>query len=92
VADALVAGQAMLHARVTLGDDTLMPAVRPTWSSPRPPSSGRVVTSAPEVDHVEGFDGRLVDLWVTADVQAATLSAGPCSPSPDVAAAEVTGP
>jgi two-component system, chemotaxis family, sensor kinase CheA len=89
VADALVAGQAMLHARVTLGDDTLMPAVRAYMVIAAAAELGRVVTSAPEVDHVEVFDGRLVDLWVTADVQAATLSAALLS-VPDVAAAEVS--
>ena len=50
---------------------------------------GTVVASAPEVDHVEAFDGRLVDLWVTAEVEAATLSAALAS-VPDVATAEVT--
>ncbi len=89
VADALVAGQAMLHARVTLGEDTLMPAVRAYMVIAAAADLGRVVTSAPEVDHVEAFDGRLVDLWVTAEVEAATLSAALLS-VPDVAAAEVT--
>jgi two-component system chemotaxis sensor kinase CheA len=89
VADALVAGQAVLHARVTLGEDTLMPAVRAYMVIAAAAELGRVVTSAPEVDHVEAFDGRLVDLWVTADVEAATLSAGLLS-VPDVAAAEVS--
>ena len=50
---------------------------------------GRVVASAPEVDHVEAFDGRVVDLWITAEVEAATLSAALLS-VPDVATAEVT--
>ena len=88
VADALVAGQAMLHARVTLAEDTLMPAVRAYMVIAAAADLGRVVTSAPEVDHVEAFDGRLVDLWVTAEVEAATLSAALLS-VPDVAAAEV---
>ena len=89
VADALVAGQAMLHARVTLGDDTLMPAVRAYMVIAAAADLGRVVTSAPEVDHVEAFDGRIVDLWITAEVDAATLSAALLS-VPDVATAEVT--
>ncbi|MGZ8633462.1 MAG: Hpt domain-containing protein [Solirubrobacteraceae bacterium] len=89
VADALVAGQAMLHARVTLGEETLMPAVRAYMVIAAAAELGRVVTSAPEVDHVEVFDGRLVDLWVTAEVEAATLGAALLC-VPDVAAAEVS--
>ena len=89
VADALVAGQAMLHGRVTLGDDTLMPAVRAYMVIAAAADLGTVVASAPEVDHVEAFDGRLVDLWITAEVEASTLSAALAS-VPDVATAEVT--
>jgi two-component system chemotaxis sensor kinase CheA len=89
VADALVAGHALLHARVTLGEDTLMPAVRAYMVIAAAADLGRVVASAPEVDHVEAFDGRVVDLWITAEVEAAALSAALVS-VPDVAAAEVT--
>jgi two-component system, chemotaxis family, sensor kinase CheA len=89
VADGLVAGKPMLHARVTLADDTLMPAVRAYMVIAAAADLGRVVTSAPDVDHVEAFDGRLVDLWVTAEVEAAVLSAALVS-VPDVATAEVT--
>jgi two-component system, chemotaxis family, sensor kinase CheA len=89
VADALVAGQAMLHARVTLGEDTLMPAVRAYMVIAAAADLGTVVASAPEVDDVEAFDGRLVDLWVTAEVEASVLSAALVS-VPDVATAEVS--
>jgi two-component system chemotaxis sensor kinase CheA len=89
VADALVAGQAMLHARVTLGDETLMPAVRAYMVIAAAADLGTVVASAPEVDDVEAFDGRLVDLWVTAEVEASTLSAALVS-VPDVDTAEVS--
>jgi two-component system, chemotaxis family, sensor kinase CheA len=88
VADGLVAGQAMLHARVTLGEDTLMPAVRAYMVIAAAADLGRVVTSAPEVDHVEAFDGRVVDVWITAEVEAGVLSAALTS-VPDVATAEV---
>jgi two-component system chemotaxis sensor kinase CheA len=89
VADALVAGQVVLHARVTLAGDTLIPAVRAYMVIAAAAELGRVVTSAPEVDHVEAFDGRLVDLWLTAEVQADVLSAALLS-VPDVVAAEVS--
>jgi len=88
VANALCAGQAMLHARVMLAEDTLMPAVRAYMVIAAAADLGTVVASAPEEDHVEAFDGRLVDLWVTAEVEAAVLSAALTS-VPDVATAEV---
>jgi two-component system, chemotaxis family, sensor kinase CheA len=89
VADALVAGQAVLHARVTLGEETLMPAVRAYMVIVAAADLGTVVSSAPEVDDVEAFDGRVVDLWVTAEVEAPTLSAALVS-IPDVESAEVS--
>ncbi len=89
VADAIVAGRAMLHARVTLGEDTLMPAVRAYMVIVAAADLGTVVASAPEVDDVEAFDGRVVDLWVTADVEAPALSAALTS-VPDVDTAEVS--
>jgi two-component system, chemotaxis family, sensor kinase CheA len=88
VVDALAEGQALLHARVTLGDDTLMPAVRAYMVIAAAADLGTVVTSAPEEEHVEAFDGRRVDVWITAEVEAAALSAALTS-VPDVAAAEV---
>ena len=65
----------MLHARVTLGDETLMPAVRAYMVIAAAADLGTVVASAPEEDDVEAFDGRRVDVWVTAEVEAAALSA-----------------
>ena len=78
----------MLHARVTLGDDTLMPAVRAYMVIAAAADLGTIVASAPEEDHVEAFDGRLVDVWITAEVEAAALSAA-LTAVPDVATAEV---
>jgi len=78
----------MLHARVTLADDTLMPAVRAYMVIAAAADLGTVVASAPEEEHVEAFDGRRVDVWVAAGVEAVALSAALTS-VPDVAAAEV---
>jgi two-component system, chemotaxis family, sensor kinase CheA len=88
VVDAVAAGQAMLHARVTLGDETLMPAVRAYMVIAAAADLGTVVASAPEEDDVEAFDGRRVDVWITAEVEAAALSAALTS-VPDVETAEV---
>ena len=88
VVEAVGTGNAMLHARVTLADDTLMPAVRAYMVIAAAADLGTVVASAPEEDHVEAFDGRRVDVWVAAEVEAAALSAALTS-VPDVATAEV---
>ena len=88
VVEAVGTGHAMLHARVTLADDTLMPAVRAYMVIAAAADMGTVVASAPEEDHVEAFDGRRVDVWVAAGVEAAALSAALTS-VPDVATAEV---
>jgi len=88
VVEAVGTGHAMLHVRVTLADDTLMPAVRAYMVIAAAADLGTVVASAPEEDHVEAFDGRRVDVWVAAGVEAAALSAALTS-VPDVATAEV---
>ena len=88
VVEAVGTGHAMLHARVTLADDTLMPAVRAYMVLAAAADLGTVVASAPEADDVEAFDGRRVDVWVAAGVEAAALSAA-LTAVPDVAAAEV---
>ena len=88
VVEAVGTGHAMLHARVTLADDTLMPAVRAYMVIAAAADLGTVVASAPEEEHVEAFDGRRVDVWVAAGVEAVALSAALTS-VPDVAAAEV---
>jgi two-component system, chemotaxis family, sensor kinase CheA len=88
VVEAVGTGHAMLHARVTLADDTLMPAVRAYMVIAAAADMGTVVASAPEEDDVEAFDGRRVDVWVAAGVEAVDLSAA-LTAVPDVAAAEV---
>lgn len=88
VVEAVGTGHAMLHARVTLDDETLMPAVRAYMVIAAAADLGTVVASAPEEEHVEAFDGRRVDVWVSAGVEAAALSAALTS-VPDVATAEV---
>jgi two-component system, chemotaxis family, sensor kinase CheA len=88
VVEAAGTGQAMLHARVTLAEDTLMPAVRAYMVIAAAADLGTVVASAPEVDDVEAFDGRRVDVWLSAEVEAAALGAALTS-VPDVATAEV---
>jgi two-component system, chemotaxis family, sensor kinase CheA len=88
VAGVMAAGQAVLHARATLHDDTLMPAVRAYMVIAAAGDLGTIVASAPEAEDIEAFDGRLVDVWVAAEVEAEALRAA-LAAVPDVAAVEV---
>jgi two-component system chemotaxis sensor kinase CheA len=89
VAGAMAAGQAVLHARATLEDETLMPAVRAYMVLAAAADLGTVVASAPEAEDIEAFDGRVVDVWVAAEVETEALQAA-LAAVPDVASVEVT--
>jgi two-component system, chemotaxis family, sensor kinase CheA len=88
VAGVMAAGQAVLHARARLHDDTLMPAVRAYMVIAAAGDLGTIVASAPEAEDIEAFDGRLVDVWVAAEVEAEALRSA-LAAVPDVAAVEV---
>jgi two-component system, chemotaxis family, sensor kinase CheA len=88
VTGAMAAGQAVLHARATLNDDTLMPAVRAYMVIAAAGDLGTIVASAPEAEDIEAFDGRLVDVWVAAEVEADALRSA-LAAVPDVAAVVV---
>jgi two-component system chemotaxis sensor kinase CheA len=89
VAGAMAAGQAVLHARATLEDETLMPAVRAYMVLAAAADLGTIVASAPESEDVEAFDGRVIDVWVAAEVETEALQAA-LAGVPDVASVEVT--
>jgi two-component system, chemotaxis family, sensor kinase CheA len=89
VAGAMAAGQAVLHARATLEDETLMPAVRAYMVLAAAADLGTVVASAPEAEDIEAFDGRVIDVWVAAEVETEALRAA-LAAVPDVASVEVT--
>jgi two-component system, chemotaxis family, sensor kinase CheA len=88
VAGAMAAGQAVLHARATLEDETLMPAVRAYMVLAAAADLGTVVASAPEAEDIEAFDGRVIDVWVAAEVETEALQAA-LAAVPDVASVEV---
>ena len=88
VAGAMAAGQAVLHARATLDHETLMPAVRAYMVLAAAADLGTIVASAPEAEDIEAFDGRVIDLWVAAEVETEALRAA-LAAVPDVAAVEV---
>jgi two-component system, chemotaxis family, sensor kinase CheA len=89
VTGAMAAGQAVLHARATLEDETLMPAVRAYMVLAAAADLGTVVASAPEAEDIEAFDGRVIDVWVAAEVETGALQAA-LAAVPDVASVEVT--
>jgi two-component system, chemotaxis family, sensor kinase CheA len=89
VAGAMAAGQAVLHARATLDAETLMPAVRAYMVLAAAADLGTIVASAPEAEDVEAFDGRVIDVWVAAEVETEALQAA-LAAVPDVASVEVT--
>jgi two-component system chemotaxis sensor kinase CheA len=74
VVAALAAGRDLLHARCELTQDVLMPAVRAFMLLAAAAELGEVIASGPLEDEVESFDGRIVDVWVSAEVEADALA------------------
>ncbi len=75
VANALAAETTVLHARINLAADVLMPTVRAFMVLTAAADLGEVVTSAPHEQDVEAFDGRVIDVWIAAEVEIDTLHA-----------------
>ncbi|HEY7618438.1 MAG TPA: chemotaxis protein CheA [Solirubrobacteraceae bacterium] len=73
VVAALAAGRAVLHARCELSEDVLMPTVRAYMVLTAAAELGAIVASAPLEQDVEAFDGRVVDVWIAAEVEADAL-------------------
>jgi two-component system chemotaxis sensor kinase CheA len=64
---ALAAGARVLHVRVTLQEETLMPAVRAHMIFSALTEHGEIVGSAPAPDGLELFDGRRIDAWIATE-------------------------
>ncbi|MGZ4304785.1 MAG: chemotaxis protein CheW [Solirubrobacteraceae bacterium] len=64
---AQAAGARILHVRVKLNEDTLMPAVRAHMVLAALTDHGEVVSSNPAPDGLELFDGRQIDAWIASD-------------------------
>jgi two-component system chemotaxis sensor kinase CheA len=64
---AQAAGARILHIRVKLNEDTLMPAVRAHMVLAALTEHGEVVSSNPAPDGLELFDGRQIDAWLATD-------------------------
>ena len=64
---AQAAGARILHVRVRLNEDTLMPAVRAHMVLAGLSEHGEVVASNPAPDGLELFDGRQIDAWIATD-------------------------
>jgi two-component system chemotaxis sensor kinase CheA len=85
---ALEAGIAVLHARCQLSNDVLMPTVRAFMVLTAAAELGELVASAPQEQDVEAFDGRVVDVWISAEVELDHLKTV-LAAVPDVATVEV---
>ncbi|MGA2929979.1 MAG: chemotaxis protein CheA, partial [Solirubrobacteraceae bacterium] len=63
-ASALSDGMQLLHVKVSLQDEVLMPAARALMIANALADNGEVLRSDPPHDQVEGFKGREVEAWV----------------------------
>jgi two-component system chemotaxis sensor kinase CheA len=88
VTAALDAGGAVLRARCLLSDDVLMPTVRAFMVLTAAAELGEIVASAPQEQDVEAFEGRVVDVWILAEVELDHLQKV-LAAVPDVATVEV---
>ncbi len=68
------AGARVLHVRVTLADEVLMPAVRAHMVLVALTDHGEVLVSAPAPDVVEQFQGREIEAWVASDHEDETIA------------------
>jgi two-component system, chemotaxis family, sensor kinase CheA len=64
---AQAAGARILHVRIKLNEDTLMPAVRAHMVIAALTEHGEIVSSNPAPDGLELFDGRQIDAWIATD-------------------------
>ena len=82
------AGRRVVRVTVTLAPDSLMPGVRAYQALAALGDHGDVLRSEPELDALEGFDGRTVKIWVETDHPAEAVEQSALTVT-DVAAAEV---
>ncbi len=68
------AGARVLHVRVTLDPDVLMPAVRAHMALTALSDHGEVLASAPALDVVEQFQGREIEAWIASDHEDETIA------------------
>jgi two-component system chemotaxis sensor kinase CheA len=82
-----VQAEGIVHVAARLDTETLMPSVRAFMVLAAAADHGRLVASVPPEDAVDGFDGRVVEVWVqTEDAEALQ---GSLAGVPDVAEATV---
>jgi two-component system, chemotaxis family, sensor kinase CheA len=68
------AGARVLHVRVTLTAEVLMPAVRAHMVLAALTDHGEVLLSAPAPDVVEHFQGREIEAWIASDHEDETIA------------------
>ncbi len=83
------AGGRILHVRVTLDPDVMMPAVRAHMVFASLGSLGETIGSIPTPEAVENFEGREIEAWVVSDHAESELAKSATRIS-DVASVEVS--
>jgi two-component system chemotaxis sensor kinase CheA len=69
------AGRRVVRVTVQLSDSTLMPSVRSYMAITAVGDHGEILSSAPEIEAVEGFDGRQVVIWLASDHEEGPIAA-----------------
>jgi two-component system, chemotaxis family, sensor kinase CheA len=78
------AGRTLLHAVVSLQEETLMPSVRAFQVLAALADHGELLASMPAQDAVESFEGRAIEVWLASEHEEGSIVSG-ASAVPDVA-------
>src|SRR5581483_4737334 len=89
IAAARAAGQRVLHTKVTLDDEVMMPAVRAHMVLAGLADLGELLGSVPGHDGVDQFEGRVIEAWVATERAETDVSSAVMRVS-DVAGVQVT--
>jgi len=79
----------LVHVHVRLKDDALMPSVRAYQVLAALTEHGRIARSMPSERHLEGFEGKTVEVWVQTEHEPVELQKTALT-VPDVATASVS--
>ncbi len=72
---AAAADTRVVHVCVQIGEDAMMTSVRAFQALAAVADHGEVVACLPEEDKLEGFEGRLVEVWVATEADQRLLAA-----------------
>ena len=72
--EAAAEGRNVIHVLARLDDATMMPSVRAFMALSALADHGEVIASLPAEDAVDGFDGRIVEIWLASDHEDALIA------------------